>query len=227
MKKFKYVLISFCLCFCLFFLYGCGNNNPGQDGTYESFLSEYRKNLFVNKNSNYLVTFTSGERESNYIMDGKVSSLVDFGVLTLKFEKSFAGSKLQFELKIDDDTYAGEFERNPYDNTFVYDIGKQVSDDSKLTLYLVDFDETLDLKCWSSEWEYSYKDALKVFVEKHKEQIDACMKDNNLQGEIFIKTVAEDSNLNDIYWYCLLVGQNGEMFASLISVKTGQILQNS
>ena len=228
MKKFKIVLMSLCLVMCLFFLFGCDkDSNSGQGDMYQSNLSECRKNLFVSKNANYLVTLTSGQRESDYIMDGKASSLVDFGVITLKFEKVFAGSKLQFELKIDDDTYAGEFERNPYDNNFVYDIGKQVSDSSKVSIYLVDFDDNLELDCLSKDWKFNYKDALKIFVDKHKKEIEACSENNKLQGEIYIKIVAEDNNLGDIYWYCLLVAQNGEMYASLISVNTGEILQNN
>lgn len=228
MKKVKIFLISLSLFMCLFFLFGCKNNNSGQTSNkYESYLSEYRKNLFMNKTSTYLVTLTSGMRESDYNMNGEKTNLVDFGVITVKFDKLFAGSKLQFELKVDNDTYVGEFERNPYDNSFVYDIGKQVGDNSVINVYIVDFDERLDLKCVSNNWQYNYKEALNIFTNNHKNQIESLTKDNNLQGEIYIKIVAENNNLNDIYWYCLLVSNNGQMFASLISVNTGEILQNS
>lgn len=221
--------MSFCLIVSLFFFYGCNNSggNNGQVCKYFENVSEYRKNLFVCKNANYLVTLTSGERESDYAMNGVKSNLVDFGVVTVKFEKAFAGSKLQFELKIDKDTYTGEFEINPYDNTFVYDIGKQVSDSSSVSLYLVDIDEKINLECLSKDWKVNYKQALKVFEDKHEKEIAESLKDKKLQGEIYIKTVAEDANLNDIYWYIMLITENGEMYASLISVTTGQIMQNS
>ncbi len=224
--KVKKVLISFCLLICLFFLCSCGDGGK-QENMLEASLSEYRKNLFIYKNSNYLVTFTSGERENDYIMNGEKSKMVDFGVITLKFAKPFAGSKLQFELKVNDDTYAAEFERNPYDNSFVFDIEKQVNDDCSISLYLVDFDETVKMECVSKTWKYTYLNALEIFANFHKKEINPLMKDGNLQGEIYIKTVAEDNNLSDIYWYVLLVCKNGEMYANLISVTTGQIMQTN
>lgn len=224
--KIKKVLISFCLLLCLFFLFSCGTNKDNVNKL-ESSLSEYRKNLFLYKNNSYVVTLTSGERESNYIMNGEKTNLVDFGVLTLKFTNVFAGSKLQFELKINNDTYAGEFELNPYDNSFVYDIQKQVSDDSEVSLYLIDFDETIKLNCLSKNWQFNYKQALQIFADNHKPQIEGITTNNKLQGEIYIKTVAEDSNLSNIYWYVLLVCKNGEMYANLISVTTGEIMQST
>lgn len=228
MRKSKFILISFCLVFCLFFLFGCKNNNNGQlHQSYEENLSEYRQNLFVCKTEDYLVTLTSGKRETNYIMDGKTSTLTDFGVITVKFEKLPASGKLQFELKVDADTYVGEFEINPFDNTFVYDISKQVSDESAVSLYLVEFDETLNLECLSKNWEVDYKEALNIFAEKHASEISENMVNKTLKGEIYIKTVAENTNLSDIYWYCLLVCESGEMYASLISVNTGTVVQNT
>lgn len=224
--KIKKVLVSFCLLLCLFFLCSCGGNQT-PNNIIENSLSEYRKNLFVYKNNNYLVTLTSGERESNYIMDGVKSDLVDFGVVTVKFNDIFAGSKLQFELKIDNDTYSGEFERNPYDNTFVFDIGKQVKDESTVSLYFVDFDENVDMKCISKDWEYDHLDALEIFAEAHKEEIKTLTNDNSINGEIYIKTVTENNDLSNIYWYVLLVCKNGEMYANLISVTTGQIVQTN
>ncbi len=223
--KIKKFLVSFCLLACLFFLCSCGNT-PSSNKL-EDNLSEYRKNLFIYKNSSYLVTLTSGQRETDYIMNGENTKLVDFGVLTVKFNSVFAGSKLQFELKIDDDTYAGEFERNPYDGTFVYDIQKQISDDSLISLYIVDFDEKINLQCISKNWQYGYKDALQIFANNHKTEIEGIVENGKIKGEVYIKTVAEDSNLNDIYWYVLLVCKNGEMYANLISPVTGEVMQST
>ena len=233
-KRKKLLLTIFCLVlffviiFALFFAFkGCSNKNSQKTNGLENYLSEYRKNLFVGKTSNYLITFTSGQRESTYIMDGECSNLVDFGVITIKFNSAFGGQKLQYELKVNDDTYTGELEINPYDKTLVADIQRQVDDNAQMSIYLVDFDETIELQCWSKNFEYNYKDALEIFAFSHKEAIENNTLNGTLNGEIYIKLVAENNNMNDIYWFVCLVFKNSDTTASLISVKTGQILQNT
>ena len=235
-RKIKFLLLFLCPCLffvailVLFFIFGGFFNAKTQrTNGLDDYISEYRKNLFVGKTSNYLITFTSGQRESDYIMDGTRTNLVDFGVITIKFNtpSAFGGQKLQYELKIDSDTFTGELEINPYDRTLVADIQRQADDNAQMSLYIVDFDETVALDCWSKNWEVPYTKALDIFAAAHKEAIENNTTGGTLNGEIYIKIVAENNNLNDICWYVLLVFKNSNTTASLISVKTGQILQNT
>ncbi|MBQ9793251.1 MAG: hypothetical protein IJW32_05920 [Clostridia bacterium] len=209
----------------VFVLNACSKvNNPQEVST--NVLSEYRKNLFVSKTNFCVATFTSGQREENYIMDGSNTKLVDFGVLTVKFDNYTSQSLPKFELKINNDLYTGEFEHNPYDNTFVFDIQKQVSDNDTLNLYLVDFDQSTLLQCCSKNWKINYKQAHTIFTEKYKTEITSHTTDNVLKGEVYIKIVSDDKDLKNFYWYVLLVCQNGDMYSSLIDVNSGEIVQN-
>lgn len=189
-------------------------------------VSEYRKNLFVGQAGNYLATFTSGQREKDYIMDGNKTNLVDFGVLTLKFNYNFGNTLPKFELKVNNNLYSGELEKNPYDNTYVFDIETQVNDGDLLNLYLVDLDENINLVCWSKNWNINYLSALKIFTEKHNEDIKNNSNKNKLNGEIYIKIVSSDKQLSSVYWYVLLTCTNGDVYASLIDVNSGEIVQN-
>ncbi len=204
----------------------CNKNNQNNYESSINVLSEYRKNLFVGNGGNFIVTFTSGQRESNYIMDGETSPLVDFGVLTVKFNYSFEKSAPKFVLKINDKSYEGELEKNPFDGTFVFDIEKQVNDSDVISLYLEDINENLNLTCWSKSWNITYKSALQSFLNKHKDNLSKYYVEDRLEGEIFIKIVSNDSKMSSVYWYVLLVCKNGDILASLVDVNNGQIIQN-
>lgn len=223
-KNFKITLLSLMLLILTPFFCGCKNSTK-QETVVQSSLSEYRKNLFVGNGSGFSVTFTSGEREEPYVMDGENQKLKDFGVLTLKFN-NLPANLPQFELKVNEKTYTGQFEKNPYDNTFVYDICTQVNDEDNLNLYLVDFDEYVKLDCVSKNWQFDYVSALNIFSEKYKEEIKNQTENNVLNAEIYVKIVTDSKNMENIYWYVLMVCKKGDMFASLIDTKTGQIIQN-
>ena len=223
-KKFKIAFI-FIFLFTLIPFSFCCKNSRNQESIVKNSLSEYRKNLFVGLGSNFTVTFTSGEREDPYIMDGKKNTLQDFGVLTLKFN-SLPANLPQFELKVNANTFVGTLEKNPYDNTFAYDICSQVEDIDSLSLYIVDYDETVKLTCVSSSWGYNYLYALNTFENKFKTEICSQIENNALNAEIYIKIVSDNTNMENIYWYVLMVCQNGDMYVMLIDTKTGQIIQN-
>lgn len=224
----KNVLISlFSICFLIIFplfFIGCGQVNLN-DYSHEG-LSEYRKNLFVAKTGLFTATFTSGEREEDYIMDGTKTKLVDFGVLTVKFNSELGNDIPQFELKINNKIFADNLERNPYDGSFVYDTLCQVDDNASIELYLVDLDQREKLVCVSSTWSADYKEAIDIFSQKYSKELASHTTDGKLQGEVYVKIVSTDKNMDNIYWYVLCVCKNGDMYASLIDPNTKVILQN-
>ena len=93
-------------------------------------------------------------------------------------------------------------------------------------MYVVDFDEYITLDCLSKNWNITYQKSLEIFKNKYKNEIKSHTNNNVLQGEIYIKIVSSDKQLKNIYWYVLLVCKNGDMYATLIDTKTGDILQN-
>ena len=224
-KKNLIKLLSICfLFFCPLFFVGCGQANLN-DYSHEG-LSEYRKNLFVAKTGFFTATVTSGEREENYVMDGAKTKLVDFGVLTIKFNSELDDDAPQFELKINDKVFADNLERNPYDGSYVYDTLCQVEDNAVIALYLVDLDQREKLVCVSNNWSADYKEAINIFSQKYSKELSSHTTSGKLQGEVYVKIVSTDKNMDNIYWYVLCVCKNGDMYASLIDPNTKVILQN-
>lgn len=219
--KFSIFIFIPLLC-CLFFITGC-KTNPFEFS--KEVVSEYRSNLFMVKTNTFLATFTSGEREENYVMEGEKSNLVEFGVLTLTFETVFENLP-QFELNINDTKFTGQLQKNPFDNTFVFDIEKKIEDNAEIVLYIVDLDETAKLVNVSNSWTSTWLDALDIFTTNYKSELSSHIKDNKFLGEFYIKIVSNDKSLDNIYWYVLCICKNGDVISCLIDPITNVILQS-
>lgn len=133
--------------------------------------------------------------------------------------------QLMFELSVNDEVLVGEMERNPFDQTFVFDTQRKVSSGDNIELYLVDFDVRLTLICLSKDWGLTCGQALTKFVYENKAGLQAYVSDDSFQGEVYIKLVADINDENNIYYYVLAVCTDGQVFGSLIDVKTGIVVQ--
>ena len=225
MKKHLFIIFT-CLFVltCPIFISACGQVNFKTHA--HTYISEYRKNLFVNKTGNMLVTFTSGERESDYDLTGFKTPLVDFGVLTVRFDMDINDILPSFELKVNDKSFSGKLEKNPFDNSYVYDIEAQVEDKDDLTLTLNDFEQNLKLVCVSSTWNSTWQDAVEIFNQKFNREITSHTKQGEFLGEIYVKIVSENKNLESVSWYVLCVCQDGNIYSCLINPNTKEILQS-
>ncbi|MBQ3047600.1 MAG: hypothetical protein IJD48_01130, partial [Clostridia bacterium] len=175
------------VCLCAGFLFGCSTNNT--QNNLMTYVSEYRQNLFIAKTEKFLATYTTGKREIDYIMDGQKTTLTDFGVLTVSF---FGNENFkQFCLTVNEDKFEGELELNPYDGTFVFDTQHKTGDNSSIKLFMKDLNQQIELQCVSSFWTVNYHDALNIFADKYKTQLNNNFSKNLLDAEIYIKIVSK------------------------------------
>ena len=219
----KIILGVFCFLFIMPISFGCAQAKINEYSN--EYISEYRKNLFIGKTGLFWASFTSGERESDYVMNGQKTNLVDFGVLTIKLNADMGSDNPKFELDVNDKKYSGELEKNPYDGSYVFDIQVQVDDKDEIFVTLTDFDQKIKLICLSCNWESSWQDAVDVFYQKYLNEVSNNTVNGKFLGEIYVKIVATDNNFDNIYWYVLCVCKNGDMFTCLVDPNTKMILQ--
>lgn len=217
------ICLSFVVLLGVTFIFGCSKINLTDHSL--SSISEYRKNLFVGKTGNILATYTTGQREQDYIMDGKKTPLTDFGVLTLSFSEPLEKAP-EFKLTINGTCYESVLELNPYDGTYVFDTEMQTDDGAQIELYLKGFDQTIKLVCVSSSWSSTYQDAISIFSQKYQKELDSHSKNGVLNGEVYVKIVSSSKTLDNIYWYVLCVCESGEMYSALIDPNTKVIVQS-
>ena len=218
---FKTFFISFCM-FLLLSSSTLGCHKSIQEDI-SSIVSETRENFFMGKSDNCIVTFTDGRREQDYKMDGIHTKPTPYGVIVLRVEEDL-GTAPEYQLFVGEKTYCGTLEINPFDMTYVADIGEKVGNIDKITFVLPDNYMSLELTNLSNNWSVSCSKALDIFVNKQQSSLARFYNNDALDGEVFIKIV-QNNNSSDIFYYVLFVAHSTEVVASLIDVSTGQIVQ--
>lgn len=223
MKKF---FALFSLVFISFFSFGCDNNLIE---IVNDAISEVRYNLYEIKNDEISVSFMSGFREEPYVIDGISNAKKEFGVVTVKFltDISNYSGLPNFILTVNDMDFDGNFELNPFDQTYVQDIETFVLDDATISIKVLwnNFQFEGNLTNISKSFNINHKDALKIMINEFKPQIKKLIKNHTLQGEVYIKIITDPSLLIDKkYWYVCVISRTGENYSAVIDPSTKEIL---
>ncbi len=224
-------IFTFSLFLPLIFFLGCKKDLSLK---VQDKLSEVRYNLFVGKNENFSVKFTSGFREDPYVIDGISESKKEFGVITVKIfnEQNFNADEneiFEYVITINDTDYDGTFEQNPFDKTFVADIETFVLDESKVEIKLTFQGKTFEseLVNVSKNFKISHKDALDIFIKEHEKNIENYIK-NGINFEIYVKILGDDSVASEqYYFYICLISTNNDTINLIINPQNGEILAKS
>lgn len=224
MKILKKMLTIF-LFVPLALLFGCHSNIKT---AVQEKLSEVRFNLFEASNEEVNVRFTSGFREDPYVLNGKSENKKEFGIITVKFLKNLPNKNTSpnFVITISDMDFDGEFELNPFDQTYVQDIETFVLDTSTVSIKIMfgEFVFESALKNISKDFSINHKDALQIFTKEFQKNIHNLLK-NGQDFEVYVKII-NDPNLeiNKNYFYVSLISTQGESFSLIIDPNSGTIL---
>lgn len=221
MKKFFLYFLSIFFIFTIFLSLSSCNKN--MEEIISQNVSETRENYYFASDEDYYVSFTDGMRESSYVMDGKSSPLVEYGVLVLKTSKNL-GEHPRYILKVGEKEYSGNMEINPFDLTYVADISQKIENFQEISLFLPNFNKNFILTCISSSWEITPTKALNIFIQEKYQALKPYFE-NEAKAEIYVKLVGDKSDPNNIFYYILCVTQDGEVMGSLIDVHTGSTTQ--
>lgn len=203
--------------------FGC---KPSNLNLMQKNLSEYRKVLYVANTPNFNATFTTGKREEPYLLNGVSEKKVEYGVLIVKFNNEVV-SQPTFTLLIDTIQFSGKLEKNPFDNTYVADIEKEVSDvaDINLKVMVDEINDNINMDNASADWKISYKKALSIATTEFEDILPNYIEGNRLNAESHIKIVGStEDELPKIYWYVSIICQNGDSFACIVDPYSGEIL---
>ena len=222
--------ISIIILSILFFSVSIFLNGCGQDLYLElqDKLSEVRYNLFECGNEEINIKFTSGFREEPYILNGKSENKKEFGVITVKFLNNIADktSLPEFIITISDMDFDGEFELNPFDQTYVADIETFVLDDASIHIKIIwqDYSFEEQMKNISKTFSCSHKDALNVFIKEFKKNIQNFIK-TGTDFEIYVKIINDPSlEIDKNYYYVCLITKTGESLSCVIDPNSSVIL---
>ena len=227
-KIMKKILCALSIVLCGVMFVGCGANSKNETN-FNNHLIEIRNNLFAGQNETYYATVCTGERESDYALDGVVNELVPFGIVTLARldNERLNKDNNQFTLIVNGENITGTLEKSPYDNTYSADIEQSIPSDAEISLELtVDGSNySQGLTNISNDFSVSKNNAISIACEELKDSIKDLSKQQGSQSEAFIKILKDYSGeSNRYYWYVGIISPEGKTSGVLIDATSGDII---
>ena len=196
-------------------------------------MAEIRESVVFGRSDEMYVTIMSGEREGEYKLNGYATSLIPFGIITVDIlqenTKDIEGD-MSYVLFVGTKKYSGVFEINPYNDTFVADIGEKIdiTQNIRLDIKYNGREESLKLISPQSEWEIDHEKCLANFVDKYKEELKKFVINEVFEGECYIKIIDDwDEFGSEYYYYVSVIGRSGSSISVVISPKSGEILASN
>lgn len=219
MKKFLFILPL--LMVAILGLYACGMD---MSSYFKSNVSEVCESYYVGETNDYYVNLFSGEREKTYKLDGISTENVDYAILSVKCKSAQIDKEVQYSIEIDDKTYDGVLNPNPYDNTLEADIERLVSGDAVVYAYIKVGEDTqvANLKCVSKEFFVAANTALDIAIDEIiNEKVEF---DTSKKYECFVQVLNKDDANKLYFWIVSVVSDDGEVFNVIIDTSTGKVL---
>ncbi len=222
----KKILICMMLAIALLGFTACGSSKIDLN----DHLIERRNNLFVAEDELYCVSFSSGQHEQNYALDGIKNAMEDFGILTLNRldGNPLANDTYTYIVTINDQQYTGYLESSAVDNSYSADLAVAVNDDAVINVQIsfTGYNINKDLTNVSSSFNVDSSTALSIANEELSEGISNITSDKNVSFEVVMKILKDSSNPEGIsyYWYVGVVSTNGDTLGILIDANSGDIV---
>ena len=226
MKRLRKIIICACFFVVSLLIVGCSSANLIE--IVKTNLSEIRNNLFVGQTDNLIVSVSTGEREKDYKLDGRHTENIEFCLLTciVLNNKEFKKCRT-YSAEINGQTYVGEFEVNPYDNSLVVDLGFKLNESANIlvSVNLDEVNESTKLKNISTSWNISGFDALEIATKKLKKELKTYILGSEFNMEAYLKILYDFDNLqNPYYWFISFIGNDDKQFSIVIDVNSGEII---
>ena len=221
----KKILIILVLMVSLVGLTACKTNEINLS----DYIIEERNNLFTAQDDLYTVTLSSGNREENYDLDGEVTTLVPFGVITLarNDRAPLANDSYTYYLKVNDESYTGFLIQSPVDNTYSVDIGNAIDSNAvvEIQITFTGYSFNQPMTCVSNDFAVDKTSALEIANEQLKEDVQNVMSNSNVKIEVVMKIMKDySSESNSYYWYVGVISTNGDTLGILIDANTSEII---
>ncbi len=213
----------YCVCALLFFglmFSGCSSDMLSIS---KGKISDVRNNYFQGQTDNWYVSFSSGVRESPYVLDGVSRDKVEFGVVTIMPKNAQKQKSFTYIVGVNDLEYSGEFEACPFDESYAGDIAKQVADDAVIFVTITDGgkEEVANMTCVSCGFAVSAEKALEFAVNEVGTELQELKK--NQDFEVYIKIVADITQVVEgKYWFVMFLCESGDSINVLINPTTGE-----
>ncbi len=200
----KYVIFITIIIICVAGIV-CINLYFGRSQIY-NMTSQLQHNYFMKNTDRYFVEFYSGERENVFEYNGVSTQKVAYGIFSVKLfgDNNYAKSLNTF-VKLNGKEYIYILEKNPFNSTFMCDVGSVFDDDASIEILIENLDDSyVKLDCISNSFNISYYNALEKGFNVLKNFIKQNSK-NNKSCECYLTIVYNKYNNNTNYFWAFMV----------------------
>ena len=209
------LLMLVCVCFV-----GCGKTTYDR---VEDNMSELTTVYYYGEGENYYASLSSGQREENYLLNGKSEKKVDFSLLSVKTSQNLSAKLIKVKVKIGEEETERELEINGLNGCYMVDLEKCVTGDE--TIEVTYNGETVALTNLSKDFAVDDKKALEIGVKELEEKILACKSGNKLNAECYLRVLDKKANnFSDVFWCFTVINVNNESYSVIISTVDGKVL---
>ena len=215
----------FCLIlivFCLFFITACDCTS----NMVINNMSDIRINFFEGKNDNIYVNLSCGYREDVFAYDGQSTNSLECGVLSVGYFEHCSYFSIVVVLGIDGVESEYVLEKSPYEELYMEDIGKILTNENDVYVRLKNQQEKIELTDVSREWLVDYKKAIKIASQYFNEELNNLYFNSKFNAECYLKVVSK-IDFNNKFWYFSFVDRAESFNSCLIDVNSGDIISNT
>ena len=214
----KKILLPLAIAPAMFLLTGC---SVSVQDLVKTNMSESTYSYFYGKCDEFEMSISSGEREEPYAFDGQSREKCDFALAVMKLDSKKESESVVISINGDASSYL--FEYNIVTGTYMFDLEKEILEDSSISVKYGNTEISLD--CLSSEFEIAYEEALAIGVNEFAEELSGMLEKNELKCECYLKVLDNMSGeYNARFWCFSICDVKGYHYNCIIDVSSGKIV---
>lgn len=218
----KKVLCGLLVAICVTLFCGCSIN---YEKLINENMSDLRINFFTGENSLFYADLSCGYREETFAYDGVSTNKKECGVLALDFKTEYSYKSVCVSVDINGNKKDYQLVRSPFENKYMVDLEKIITQNDEITLNLKNQTEQCKLNMISSSWKIQYKDALKIAGNQLSLEFEKLFFNNTLNCECYLKVVSKPT-YDEKFWYFSFIDRALTTKSLLIDVNSGKVIKN-
>lgn len=191
--------------------------------TLENSMSEITRIYFSAENDGVKANISVGEREEDYIIDGKHTKNCDFSLIAIKFESLLAENQIEVDLIINNTLSSLVLDLNPANHFYMTDLGYALKETDNIVITYKNFN--LSFENVSEGFGIDCKEALRIAERELGDKMKGFYSGDNFTGEGYLKVLtSQDENDETFFWVLTIVGKNNYKNDIVLSVKDGRVI---
>ncbi len=213
----KKLVICFMMLLLSVTLVGCSKKLKIED-----CMSEITKIYYQAKSDSVNGSICVGQREENYVIDGKHTKTCDFSLITLKFNNQQVENQINVNISVNDVEKQIVLELNPVNHTYMADLGYALGEDDKVSISYKEIN--LNFVNVSKNFNINHNKAIEIAIDEFGNELNKFYRKGNFEGECYLKVLTFNSNGDeDLFWIFTIVGSDKQAKNIIININDGSI----